>query len=164
MVGFNFAPNGWTHCDGHLLPISSYEALFNLIGTTYGGNGQTTFAVPDLRGRVPLHMGAGPGLTPKQMAQKTGAENVVVAVEHLPPHTHQVLAAPGQGNLRDPSGAAWATEAGGLTATYSAAAQVTQMAAGAIGHTGGGQSHENTQPFTCVNFIIALYGIYPPRG
>jgi microcystin-dependent protein len=160
-VGFNFAPKGWALCDGQLLPINQNQALFSLLGTFYGGDGRTTFALPDLRGRTPVHMGSGPGLTARAVGQAGGAERVTLATSELPKHTHALNASAGAAARTSPKGYVNAVTQrpsyGGL------ATAPTTMNKQAIGVTGGGSSHENMAPFLTVSYIIALQGIYPSR-
>lgn len=164
LVGFNFAPRGWAFCNGQLLSISQNTALFSLLGTTYGGNGQTTFALPDFRGRAPLHMGQGPGLANRTQGEKSGAEQVTLAINQMPSHTHTPRCNTGQANKQSPVGAVNAVEPTGQTAMYSNVAPDANMNAGAIANTGGGQPHSNMQPYLVANFIIALEGIFPSRN
>lgn len=156
MVGFNFAPRGWALCDGQLLPISQNSALFALLGTTYGGNGQTTFALPDLRGRFPLHPGQGPGLSPRTQGEVGGAESVVLTATQMPQHVHGLPGADEQTSDR-PDGLVPAQ--GG---NYGKAAAGTAM--GNSGASGGSQAHENMPPYLGVNFVIALEGVFPSRN
>ena len=157
----NFAPAGWMVCDGRLLPIVENETLFQLIGTTYGGDGQETFALPDLRGRFPLHQGAGPGLSSYVIGEITGTESVTLTAAQMPAHTHQAHAAVA-GNDVLPAGHVWAADADGNTAAYSSTSD-TLMAAGAISDAGGSQPHENVQPFLVINYIISLFGVFPSQ-
>ena len=157
-----FAPVGWAFCDGRLLAIAQNDALFALIGTTYGGDGETTFALPDLRSRFAVHQGQGPGLSNYTIGETTGTETVTLTVPQLPAHSHIANAGSG-GNDLSPAGNVWATDAGGNTAAYNDASNA-QMAATAIGVAGGSQPHDNIQPFLVVNFIIALEGIFPARN
>ena len=162
MYGFNFAPRGWAYCHGQLLPISQNTALFSLLGTSYGGNGTTNFALPNLQGRVPVHSGSsqGPGLSFYPLGLQTGSENVTLLTTQLPPHTHPVVAsgnAPTQGAL---SNALWATAA---NIPYASAAN-TSMAAGALSVAGSSAPHPNMAPSLVVNFCIALQGIFPSRN
>ncbi len=160
--GGNFAPQGWAFCDGSLLPISQYDALFSLIGTTFGGDGQTTFALPDLRGRAPLHQGQGPGLSNYVLGQSGGAQEVTLTVGQLPSHSHPAMGNSGAGTSASPSGAVWA---GSPVAIYGAgAAANVAMSATAISSSGGGQPHDNMLPFVTLSFCIALEGIYPSQG
>lgn len=160
MFGGNFAPRGWAVCDGQLLSIGQHNALFSVIGTTYGGDGHTTFQLPDLRGRVAVHPGHGPGLTPRQIGEKAGAETVSMTVNNLPPHNHEMHVVNGDAKS--------ATATGNLLGNaqaqvYSSAAPSGQMNPQAIGNTGGGQPVSVVQPFQCVNYIIALTGVFPSR-
>lgn len=161
MFAGNFAPRGWAFCDGQLLAVSQNDALFSLLGTIYGGDGRTTFGLPDLRGRVPIHAGSGPGLSPRRLGAKAGAENVTLTVNQLPSHTHPMQAlsqnaitANAQGNLlaQTPS-----------VDLYIADSPSTSMASTAVTNVGGSRSHTNLMPFLCINMIIALFGIYPSR-
>lgn len=160
--GGNFAPQGWALCDGSLLPISQYDALFSLIGATYGGDGQTTFALPDLRGRAALHQGQGPGLSSYSLGQNGGVEAVTLTVSQAPPHSHPVLGHSGAGDSPHPAGAVWA---GSSVALYTAgAAANAAMGASSISPGGGNQPHNNMLPFLTLNFCIALEGIYPSQS
>ena len=164
MFGGNFAPRGWALCDGQLLSISSNSALFSLLGTTYGGDGRTTFGLPDLRGRVAIHPGTGPGLSTYRLGQKAGAENVTLNLNQIPSHTHQAKAHAGPGNRNTATGSAWSDDAGVSWAAYTNTAPTANMHTGAIANAGGSQSHTNIQPYLCVNFIIALVGVFPSRN
>lgn len=160
----NFPPRNWAFCDGQLLSIAQNTALFSLLGTTYGGNGQTTFALPDLRGRVPMHPGNGPGLTPHTLGEIAGSENVTLISSQMPAHSHFVNGVASGGNQASPAGNLPAIESTGTSLDYSNAAANANMNAGMIGTAGGNQPHTNLQPYTCVNFIICLFGIYPSRN
>lgn len=155
MFAGNFAPAGWMFCDGQLLPIAENETLFNLIGTTYGGDGQSTFALPDLRGRLPVHQGNG-----FILAQTGGAESVTLSTQQIPSHTHPALASLDAGTSPNPANAVLALN--NVVEHYSGDATSSAMAATAITSTGGSQPHTNFQPYLCVNFIISLFGIFPP--
>ena len=158
----NFAPQGWAQCNGQLMPISQYDALFSLIGTTYGGDGQTTFALPDLRSRVPIHQGQGPGLSGYVIGQNGGAEAVTLLTTQLPVHTHPAMGNSDAGTNTDPTGGVWAS---GSTSTYIAGASAnTNMNPTSISGSGGGQPHDNMLPFLTLNFCIALEGIYPSQS
>lgn len=162
----NFAPRSWAFCDGQLLPISQNTALFSLIGTTYGGDGRTTTALPNLQGRAPMHPGRGPGLTSRRLGQQVGVETVTLTEAQTPNHTHVPLQAqnPGFGvAISNPAGASLATTASGGN-VYSASTQNTSLNSGTLQATGGGQAHTNLQPFLTMNFIIALQGLYPSRS
>jgi microcystin-dependent protein len=164
MFGGNFAPVDWAWCDGALLPIAEYETLFTLIGTTYGGDGQQTFALPDLRGRLPLHTGAGPGLSGYVLGQQVGVESVALSVAQTPAHSHPVSARSSPGTSTSAVGNVPASAtSGGLYAAGAPSPDVA-MAPNAIAPApGGGQAHSNVMPFQCVSFIIALYGVYPTQ-
>ena len=164
MVGFNFAPRGWALCNGQLLSIASNNALFSLIGTYYGGDGRTTFALPNLQGRVPMHYGSGAGLSPRLIGEAAGQESVSLTEAQLPAHTHKARASSLKGNTNSPVGRVWSKDAGVQSATYTSNAADADMAAGAIAPAGGGQPHNNMPPYLAVNFIIALQGIYPSRS
>jgi microcystin-dependent protein len=155
----NFAPVGWALCDGQLLPISENATLFNLIGTTYGGDGQFTFALPDLRSRVPIHMGAGFAL-----AENGGVETVTVVQVQMPAHNHPAMGNAG-GNSVSPSNAYWSADAAGNTGAYVTAATGSNatMAADSILPTGENQPHANIQPYVGLNYIISLFGIFPSQ-
>ena len=169
MFGGNFAPNGWMLCQGQSLAISEYETLFNLIGTMYGGDGQSTFRLPDLQSRVPIHMGSGGGGTYVQ-GEAAGVENVTLTPNQIPVHNHAVQVATGGANQNVPAAnSVLSTEAESVAnrapvyAAYVAANQV-QLAAQTVGLTGGNQPHNNIQPVLAINFIISLYGIYPTQN
>lgn len=155
----NFAPAGWQFCDGSLLAISEYETLFNLIGTTYGGDGQSTFAVPDLRGRMPLHAGTGGGST-YVIAESGGVESVTLSTNQIPSHTHtpQVSAS---GDAFEPAGRTWSRSGAGDRQYSSNTTGLVTLNPQTIGITGGNQPHENMSPFLVTSFIISLFGIFP---
>ena len=161
MFAGNFAPRGWALCDGQLLAVSQNDALFSLLGTIYGGDGRTTFGLPDLRGRIPVHAGQGPGLSERRLGAKGGAEQVTVTVNQLPSHTHPAQASDDLGTTPNPAGAAPAKST--TVDAYAASAPTVDMSTQAVTSVGGSQSHTNLQPFLCVHFIIALVGIYPSR-
>lgn len=158
----NFAPLGWAFCNGQLLSIAQNDALFALIGTTYGGDGQQTFALPNLQSRVPVHQGQGPGLSPRTIGQMAGEESVTLTVPQMPAHSHAAQADANAGTLTSPAGNVWA----GANASQFAppASANTTLAPGALGNTGGSQPHDNMAPFLTVNFIISLVGIFPTQG
>lgn len=166
MFGGNFAPRGWAFCDGSLLSIAQNSALFAILGTTYGGNGQTTFALPDLRGRAPLNWGQGPGLTPRTLGESSGSETVTLISTQMPAHTHAIGAHSGQGDTFSPEGAvaAAAVDSSQQPLNIYSTSVNTTMAAQTVSASGGSQPHQNMQPFLCVSFIIALEGIFPSRG
>ncbi len=167
MFGGNFAIRGYALCNGQLMSIAQNTALFSLLGTTFGGDGRTTFGLPDLRGRVPIHQGQGPGLSNNDLGQSAGEEQVTLNANQIPVHTHPATAnaVNGPGNSNVAAGNAWAKDLGTQSATYSTSAPATPMKAGAVtvGNAGGSQPHPNMQPYLCINFLIALEGIYPSR-
>ena len=157
MVGFNFAPRGWAFCDGQILPINQNQSLYSLLGTTYGGDGRTSFALPDLRGRTPIHVGEG-----HREGQKAGEETHTLSVAEMPPHTHNVVASSDASGLTDqPDGNLYAQAPGNV---YGAFGAPVSLATQSVSNTGGGQAHENMQPFLAVNFCIALRGLFPSRN
>jgi microcystin-dependent protein len=164
IVGFNFAPAGWMICEGQLLPISEYETLFNLIGTTYGGDGQSTFALPDLRGRMAIHQGSN-GVSSYVIGQQGGEETVTLTLNQLPAHTHTAMGSSAPASTLGPGssgGSEWAT-----TTTYlysSTGSTLAAMEGGAIGATGGGQPFDIRPPYLVMNFIISLFGVYPSQN
>jgi microcystin-dependent protein len=162
MFAGNFAPRGWHFCDGSLLSISTNTALFSILGTTYGGNGQTTFGLPDLRGRMPMHAGNGPGLTPRSLGEMAGEQSVTLIPSQMPAHNHTV-GCQSSADKGEPANAIPATEATGGAPVYSSQPADGTMSPAMIGMAGGSQPHDNMPPYLCVNFIIALQGIYPSR-
>ena len=159
---FTFAPKGWAFCDGQLLPISQNTALFALLGTVYGGDGKSTFALPDLQGSAAMHRGQGQGLSLRDLGQIGGAETITLLVSEIPAHTHTVTASRSDALDRLPGGQLTAKGIGiGLYATPGA---TTPMAAQALPPAGGSLPHNNMQPYLTLNFNIALQGVYPPRG
>lgn len=161
MFAGNFAPRGWAFCDGQLLAVSQNDALFSLLGTIYGGDGRTTFGLPDMRGRIPLHQGHGPGLSERRLGSKGGAEKETLTVNQLASHSHSFNANTEAATASDPTGRVLADVQG--YNFYRDDIQDTSLAPGAITNTGGSQSHTNLMPTLCVHFIIALVGIYPSR-
>jgi len=160
MAGFNFAPRGWALCNGQLLSIAQNTALFSLLGTQFGGNGQTTFGLPDLRGRVPVHQGQGPGLTNRVMGETAGEETVTLLQTEMPQHTHLVSASSTDSTLKNPTGnflGGTASPIYSTTANNVMSPQVNQL-------TGGNQPHDNMQPYQVISFIIAMEGIFPSRN
>jgi len=161
MFAGNFAPRGWSFCDGQLLAVSQNDALFSLLGTTYGGDGRTTFGLPDLRGRIPIHQGTGPGLSPRRLGSKAGAESVTLTTNQMPSHTHDVIVNNAAADQTSPTGHVLAETA---PKTYTdATARQENMSSSSVTNTGGGRSHANLMPTLCLNYIIALVGIYPSR-
>jgi microcystin-dependent protein len=159
LFGGNFAPQDWMFCDGQLLPIAQYDALFNLIGTTYGGDGQTTFALPNLTGRLPMHMGQGSGLSLRSIGELAGTETVTLTLATIPSHTHLMGASDSPGLLSvAPEGA---VPAANRDHARFDSGNETPMAVQSLQPSGGSQPHDNMPPYLCVNFIIALFGIFP---
>jgi len=166
MFAGNFAPAGWAFCEGQLLPISENETLFNLIGTTYGGDGQETFSLPDLRGRVPVHSGTHPPSGRNlAFAEYGGVETVTLTVQQMPSHTHLISASGDRGTaaFTNTTGYPAATAVAGTAIYGTSNGGVVPMAVGAISMAGGAQPHENMAPYICVNFIISLFGVFPSQ-
>lgn len=161
MFAGNFAPRGWAFCDGQLLAVSQNDALFSLLGTIYGGDGRTSFGLPDVRGRLPLHQGHGPGLSERRLGSKAGSEHVTLTTNQLASHSHQFNA--NTAMATDPSPADKVVAQGDGVNFYREEAQIVSMASDMVGHSGGSRSHTNLMPTLCINFIIALFGIYPSR-
>jgi microcystin-dependent protein len=161
MFAGNFAPNGWMFCEGQTLPISENEVLFQLIGTTYGGDGEETFNLPNLASRVPIHMGTGPDGTTYQIGEMAGTEQETLTVQQIPSHTHPFTASTAVANsgLVANQVIAQSTQ----RAVYFEATTTSGLAPNSIGPVGGSQPHENTQPFLCINFIISLFGVFPSQ-
>jgi microcystin-dependent protein len=160
MFAGNYAPQFWEFCNGQLLAIAQYDALFALIGTTYGGDGVNNFALPDLRGRIPVDQGQGPGLSKRIMGQMGGAEKVALTVDQLPVHSHAVMITTAVGTLTSPAGAFWATNIN----QYSSTPPDSLMSAAAIAPMGNNFPHENMMPYLCINFIICIEnGYWPDR-
>ena len=157
MVGFNFAPRGWAFCDGQILPINQNQSLYSLLGTTYGGDGRTSIGLPDLRGRTPVHQGEG-----RRLGQKGGAETVTLTTPEIAAHTHTAKASSSTGNNPLPTNNILASATDAYRSPESATK--TAMRAGTITNAGGGQAHDNMQPFTTLNFCIALQGTFPSRN
>jgi microcystin-dependent protein len=168
MFAFNFAPKGWAFCAGQLLPLSQNTALFSLLGTTYGGDGKSTFALPDMQGNAAISAGQGPGLSLYDLGETTGSQNVTLLTSEMPSHNHGFVATTNTGNTQTAQGgqlavAAQGSKAGSISAYYlSTNTSNTQMTA-AIGLSGSSFPHNNMQPYLTLNFCIALQGIYPPR-
>jgi microcystin-dependent protein len=164
MFAGNFAPTGWALCDGQLMPISQNTALFSLLGTTYGGDGQSNFALPNLQGSVPLQAGQGPGLSLRDLGETGGEQAVTLLETEMPSHRHTVKGSSGTGTLANPSGNTWAAGARGRPAAYATSgAGNVQMNSGAVSAAGNSLPHNNMPPYLCLTFIIALQGVFPPR-
>ena len=161
----NFAPTGWAFCNGQLMPISQNTALFSLLGTTYGGDGKSTFALPDMRGNSPMHPGQGPGLSLRDLGEIGGEETVTLLDSEMPAHAHQFGgAAAGAGDVQDPTGAVWAQGPGrSAVFLYSSPPTGAMNNMQSMTITGGSQPHNNMQPYLTLNFCIALQGVFPPR-
>ncbi len=164
IFGGNFAPRSWAFCDGQLLSIAQNTALFSILGTTYGGDGRTTFGLPNLQGRLPMHPGNGPGLSQRRLGQIGGTEKVTLTALQLGGHTHTSRVSPSPGEGPDPAGNALGRSVGAAVYALPAAAGLVPMAADAVGNTGGGQAHDESQPFQVLNFIIAVVGFFPSRN
>lgn len=161
MFAGNFAPRGWAFCDGQLLAISQNDALFSLLGTVYGGDGRTTFGIPELRGRIPVHAGTGPGLSDRRLGAKTGSEAETLTANQLASHSHPVNVSTAAGTQNDPSGEFLGSSAN--VRIWRPDDQNSDLDPASVTATGGAQPHTNLMPFLCVHFIIALFGIYPSR-
>lgn len=159
--GWNFCPSGWMSCDGQLLPISSYPELFTLIGTTYGGDGQSSFALPDLRGRTMVHQGAGPGLSPRTLGQTGGLETVTLTVQQIPAHSHTVVAHTGTEKSASPQNAIAGTAPSTVPVFTSSLSANIALNSAAVTSSGASQAHNNRQPYLTVKCCISLYGIFP---
>ena len=157
MFAGNFAPSGWMFCEGQLLPIAENETLFQLIGTTYGGDGQETFSLPDLRGRVPIHQGNG-----FTLAETGGVEETTLSINNIPLHTHLPQANSGNATSSDPTNNFWAAQTSMLQYSAQGSAN-TNLAVDTVAAKGGNQPHTNFQPYLCVDFIISLFGIFPSQ-
>jgi len=161
MFAGNFAPNGWMFCEGQTLPISENEVLFQLIGTTYGGDGQETFNLPNLASRVPIHMGTGPSGTTYQLGEMAGTEQETLTVQQIPNHTHTLSASTAAGGTNSPANAVVA--ASPSVQVFIVDSPDNNLNPAAVTAAGGSQPHENTQPFLCINFIISLFGVFPSQ-
>jgi microcystin-dependent protein len=161
---FNFAPKGWAFCNGQLLPLSQNTALFSLLGTTYGGDGKSTFALPNIQGSAPMHPGQGPGLSLHDLGETGGSETVTLLESEVPVHAHALRASPDDGDLKAPTpGRSLARSIGGF-AYQTSTAGLGAMAPQALAPAGGDQPHNNLMPYLTLNFCIALQGVFPPRG
>jgi microcystin-dependent protein len=156
MFAGNFAPAGWMFCEGQLLPISEYETLFNLIGTTYGGDGQETFALPDMRGRIPIHQGSG-----FTLAETGGAEEITLTVQQIPAHNHAFLVSTGPAGQSSPSNSVLGNSSS--IDLYREDVTSVSLSSSAVGSVGSSLPHNNFQPYLCVDFIISLFGIFPTQ-
>ncbi len=163
-AGFNFAPRGYATCDGQLLSIAQNTALFSLLGTTFGGDGRVTFGLPDLRGRVAIHQGQGPGLTSRVMGEASGQENHTLISSEMPQHNHLAAASNAGGALGTPNGNFLAASSSNQTAMYRPASDGSALSPQTIGLSGGSQPHNNMQPYLVINFCIAMVGIFPSRN
>ena len=162
---FNFAPKGWAFCDGQLLPLSQNTALFSLLGTTYGGDGQSNFALPNMQGNVPMHPGQGPGLSLHDLGETGGSETVTLLESEIPAHAHSLKASATNSSKPNPAGNSLArVAANGTPYVAPAGAPLTPFAPTALAPAGGGQPHNNLQPYLTLNFCIALQGVFPPRS
>jgi microcystin-dependent protein len=161
MFAGTFAPVQWAFCDGQLLQISQNDALYSLLSTTYGGDGINTFALPDMRGRIPIHAGSGPGLTPRPLGSKSGAETVTLTVNEFPSHSHSLMASTDVADNQAPADHVLDQPSRNI---YTESGNPVQMDQNTIMANGGSQAHSNMMPFLCINFIISLYGIYPSRS
>jgi microcystin-dependent protein len=159
LLAFDWAPKGWAHCNGQILPIAQNQALFSLLGTVYGGNGITTFALPDMRGRAPVHMGHGQGRIPRQIGESAGQENHTLIQSELPLHNHVMGVSSQPGTGTSPIGAFYAAQRGGYAESGNVA-----FGSGAVGMAGGSQPHNNMPPYLALNFCICLQGLFPPRN
>jgi microcystin-dependent protein len=161
---FNFAPKGWAFCDGQLMPLSQNTALFSLLGTTYGGDGKSTFALPNMQGNAPMHPGQGPGLSLHDLGEMGGSEVVSLLESEIPSHSHGVLGSNATGNRTNPVGNALGRASGGNTyIPGSPAPALAAMSDQSLAPAGGDQPHNNMQPYLTLNFCLALQGVYPPR-
>jgi len=161
MVGFNFAPRGWAFCDGQILPINQNQSLYSLLGTTYGGDGRTTFALPDIRGRTPIHVGRSNGGGDHRLGQKSGEETHTLSANEMPNHDHVVMATSENANQPSPQGHVFARSTNTI---YRSPDGLTPIKSDSVLHVGGGQAHENMQPYLAVNYCIALQGLFPSRN
>jgi microcystin-dependent protein len=161
---FNFAPKGWAFCDGQLLPLSQNTALFSLLGTTYGGDGKSNFALPDMQGNAPMHPGQGPGLSLHDLGETGGSETVSLLESEIPSHSHALMAAPPASLVAIPSPAVSLARSRGFNAYQSnTSANLVPMSGNTLAPAGGDQPHNNMQPYLTLNFCIALQGVFPPR-
>lgn len=164
IVGFDYAPMNWAFCNGQLLPIYQYTAVFAVLGTTFGGDGKTTFALPNFQGRAPMHAGSGPGLTPRALGKADGCTSVTLTAVQMPQHTHSPMGTSGTGAV-SPENNTWGTIPTELDPipAYQSGPPDKQMGSAILGNTGGGMPHSNLQPYLAVNFVICLFGLFPVR-
>jgi len=160
IVGFNFAPRNYAFCDGQILPINQNQSLYSLLGTTYGGDGRTTFALPDLRGRTPIHVGRSNGGADHRLGQKSGEETVTLTAAEIPQHSHTARASNDDANAAPPGGNLLARALN----LYTPAASTVDLLGATVANAGGGQAHNNMQPYLAINFCIALQGLFPSRN
>jgi microcystin-dependent protein len=160
---FNFAPKGWAWCDGQLLPLSQNTALFSLLGTTYGGNGKSNFALPDLQGRAPMHPGQGPGLSLHDLGETSGSETVTLLVSEMPSHIHTLRASNQTADIQEPTANTTVAKASSAT-PFAASGPLTGMAFQSLAVAGGDQPHNNMMPYLTFYSCIALQGVFPPRS
>jgi microcystin-dependent protein len=161
---FNFAPKGWAFCDGQILPISQNTALFSLLGTTYGGDGKSNFALPNMQGSAPMHPGQGPGLSLHDLGETGGSETVTLLESEIPSHSHALNAQTTPGNVNTPDPTMTLARSKGGSAYLPSASSLQPMNVQALSPAGGGQPHNNMQPYLTLNFCIALQGVFPPRN
>jgi microcystin-dependent protein len=162
MFAGNFPPNGWAFCSGQLMPISENDALFTILGTMYGGDGQETFALPNLQSRIPIHQGTGPDGVNYQIAEASGVESVTLTTQQIPVHTHQLLGTLDTAtDTTPPTDKVLAKSTAATVSPYGVDNPLANMNAGSISPVGGSQPHENCQPFLCINYIISLFGVFP---
>lgn len=162
IMGFNFAPRGWAFCDGQIMPINQNQSLYSLLGNTYGGDGRTSFALPDMRGRVPMHVGSSNGADHRE-GQKSGEETHTLTGNEMPNHNHELFGSTAAANSGNPTGQVVATVDATFGDAYAAPNQLVNMAANIL-NVGGGQAHNNMQPYLAINFCIALQGLFPSRN
>jgi len=160
---FNFPPKGWAFCDGQLLPLSQNTALFSLLGTTYGGDGKSTFALPDMQGNAPMHPGQGPGLSLHDLGEIGGSDTVTLLESEIPSHNHAMMASNAESISQSPVGQLLAAGVGGIT-FYGAPPPLVQLNQNALAPAGGDQPHNNRMPYLTLSFCIAMQGVFPPRG
>ena len=164
MFAGSFAPRGWALCNGQLMAVSQNDALFSLLGTIYGGDGRTTFGLPDIRGRIPLHAGSGPGLSERKLGSKSGSEKIILDIKQLPSHTHQLTGNSTDATDAKPTGKVLANISGGAPSLYNNGGNALSLSSKSVVADGGSNSHTNMMPAICINYIISLFGIYPSRN